>query len=78
MKKIPVGIDYLKKLIGMKAYYIHKTRFISQNLDDVAEVKFFTRSRKFRKTLNMLTLKYFFDIINCNINCDILPNFFKR
>jgi len=25
MKKTPVGIDYLKKLIGMKAYYIHKT-----------------------------------------------------
>ena len=76
MKKIPVGIDYLKKLIGMKAYYIHKTRFISQNLDDVAEVKLFARSKRLGKTLNMSTLKYFFDIINCNINCDILPNFF--
>ena len=59
MKKIPVGIDQLKKLIGMKAYYIHKTRFISQNLDDVAEAKLFARSKRLGKTLNMSTLKYF-------------------
>ena len=76
MKKIPIGIDYLKKLIGMKAYYIHKTRFISQILDDVAEVNLFERSKRLEKTLNMSTLKYFFDIINYNIICDILPNFF--
>lgn len=76
MKKIPVGIDYLKKLIGMKAYYIHKTRFISQILDDVVEVNLFERSKRLEKTLNMSTLKYFFDIINYNIICDILPIFF--
>ena len=60
----------------MKAYYIHKTRFISQILDDVAEVNLFERSKILGKTLNMSTLKYFFDIINYSINCEILPNFF--
>lgn len=60
----------------MKAYYIHKTRFISQILDDTAEVNLFERSKRLEKILNMSTLKYFFDIINYNIICDILPNFF--
>lgn len=31
-------------------------------LDDAAEVKLFIRPRRFGKTLNMSTLKYFFDI----------------
>ena len=30
MKKIPVGIDDFKKLIEMDAYYIDKTKFVSQ------------------------------------------------
>ncbi|EGQ77496.1 hypothetical protein HMPREF9094_2501, partial [Fusobacterium animalis ATCC 51191] len=36
--------------------------------DDAAEVKLFTRPRRFGKTLNMSTLKYFFDIQNANEN----------
>ncbi len=64
MKKIPIGVDDFKKLIENNAYYIDKTKFIADILDDAAEVKLFTRPRRFGKTLNMSTLKYFFDINN--------------
>ena len=68
MKKIPIGVDDFKKLIENNAYYIDKTKFIADILDDAAEVKLFTRPRRFGKTLNMSTLKYFFDIQNANEN----------
>ena len=41
MKKIPVGIDDFKKLIEMDAYYIDKTKFIANILDDGSKVKLF-------------------------------------
>ena len=68
MKKIPIGVDDFKKLIENNALYIDKTKFIIELLDDAAEVKLFTRPRRFGKTLNMSTLKYFFDIKNANEN----------
>ena len=68
MKKIPIGVDDFKKLIENNAYYIDKTKFIADILDDAAEVKLFTRPRRFGKTLNMSTLKYFFDIQNADEN----------
>ena len=68
MKKIPIGVDDFKKLIENNAYYIDKTKFIADILDDAAEVKLFTRPRRFGKTLNMSTLKYFFDIQNKDEN----------
>ncbi|WP_339001827.1 AAA family ATPase [Fusobacterium animalis] len=68
MKKIPIGVDDFKKLIENNAYYIDKTKFISDILNDAAEVKLFTRPRRFGKTLNMSTLKYFFDIQNKDEN----------
>jgi len=64
MKKLPIGIDDFKKLREKNAYYIDKTKYIEKILDDISEVKLFTRPRRFGKTLNMLTLKYFFDIEN--------------
>ena len=68
MKKIPIGVDDFKKLIENNAYYIDKTKFIADILNDAAEVKLFTRPRRFGKTLNMSTLKYFFDIQNKDKN----------
>ena len=68
MKKIPIGVDNFKKLIENNAYYIDKTKFIADILNDAAEVKLFTRPRRFGKTLNMSTLKYFFDIQNKDEN----------
>ena len=62
MKKIPIGIDNFKKLRTDNYFYIDKTKFIEKILNDGAEVKLFTRPRRFGKTLNMSMLEYFFDI----------------
>ena len=60
MKKIPVGIEDFKEIIIINCYYIDKTKFIANILDDGSKVKLFIRPRRFGKTLNMSTLKYFF------------------
>ena len=62
MKKIPIGIDNLKKIRTEDYFYIDKTKFIEEILNDGAEVKLFTRPRRFGKTLNMSMLEYFFDV----------------
>ena len=68
MKKIPIAVEEFKKIIEENYYYIDKTKFIEDVLIDGAEVKLFCRPRRFGKTLNMSTLKYFFDIENKDEN----------
>ena len=68
MKKISIAVEDFKKIIEENYYYIDKTKFIEDILNDGAEVKLFCRPRRFGKTLNMSTLKYFFDIENKNEN----------
>ena len=64
MKKIPIGVDDFKEIISNDFYYVDKTKSIEDILNDGSKVKLFTRPRRFGKTLNMSTLKYFFDINN--------------
>lgn len=64
LKGIPIGIEDFKKIIETDYYYIDKTKFIEDILLDGTHVKLFCRPRRFEKTLNMNTLKYFFDIKN--------------
>ena len=61
-------ISDFKKIIEENYYYFDKTNLIENILNDGAEVKLFTRPRKFGKTLNMSMLKYFFDIKNKDEN----------
>ena len=68
IKGIALGIDDFKTLIEENCYYIDKSKFIEEILKDKAGVKLFTRPRRFGKTLNMSTLKYFFDIKNAEKN----------
>ena len=68
MKKISIAVEDFKKIIEENYYYIDKTKFIEDILNDGAEVKLFCRPRRFGKTLNMSTLKYFFDIENKDEN----------
>ena len=68
MKKIPIAVEDFKKIIEENYYYVDKTKFIEDILNDGAEVKLFCRPRRFGKTLNMSTLKYFFDIENKDEN----------
>lgn len=60
--KLPVGIDSFEKLCTNECYYIDKTGFIKELLDDKFEVNLITRPRRFGKTLIMSMLAAFFDI----------------
>ena len=64
MKRLAIGLSDFKHLIEEDFYYFDKTAFIEEVIKDGAAVKLFARPRRFGKTLNMSTLKYFFDIEN--------------
>ena len=68
MKKIGIGVSDFKHLIEEDFYYFDKTKFIDEIIKDGAQVKLFTRPRRFGKTLNMSMLKYFFDIKKADEN----------
>ena len=63
-KKLGLGVEDFKEIISFDYYYIDKTKFIEEILLDGAKIKLFCRPRRFGKTLNMSTLRYFFDIKN--------------
>ena len=60
MKLSPVGIENFKTMIDKSAYYVDKTNFIEDVLNE--QVVSYTRPRRFGKTLNMSMLYYFFSI----------------
>ncbi|MGL5191300.1 MAG: AAA family ATPase, partial [Cetobacterium sp.] len=67
-KKLPIGVSDFKKLITENYYYIDKTGFIEEILEKRAKVTLICRPRRFGKTLNMSTLKYFLDRKNAEKN----------
>ena len=60
--KLPIGIDNFEKIRKENFYYVDKTMFIKELLQNWGEVNLFTRPRRFGKTLNMSMLKSFFEI----------------
>ena len=60
-KPLPIGIDNFEKLITRGYYFIDKTLFIKDLLDNKGAVSLFTRPRRFGKTLNMSMLQYYFE-----------------
>ena len=76
MKKLAIGIDDFRKIIKEDCYYIDKTKFIEDILEDGSGVKLINRPRRFGKTLNMTTLKYFFDIENAEENRKLFNNLY--
>lgn len=60
MKLLPTGIENFKMMIDKSAYYVDKTNFIKDVLNE--QVVLYTRPRRFGKTLNMSMLYYFFSI----------------
>ena len=61
-KKLPIGIDGFEKIRTNDFYYVDKTLFIKELLQNWGEVNLFTRPRRFGKSLNMSMLKCFFEI----------------
>ena len=61
----PIGVSNFRKLIetrdseGNPYLFVDKSLFIKEILDDLSEVKLFTRPRRFGKTLNISMLHHF-------------------
>ena len=61
-KQILIGEDSFEKIVGGNYFYIDKTLFIKELLENRGKVTLITRPRRFGKTLNMSMLRYFFDV----------------
>lgn len=60
MLKLPIGIEDFEEIRTEGFYYVDKTGLITELLNNWSKVNLFTRPRRFGKSLNMNTLKYFF------------------
>jgi len=67
-KRIPVGRSDFKDIIESGDYYMDKTLLIKEMIADGSAIMLFPRSRRFGKTLNLSTLRYFFDRKNADKN----------
>ena len=61
MQGIGIGISDFKMLRMRDNYYMDKTMYIKHIIDNQSGVILITRPRRFGKTLNMSTLRYYFD-----------------
>ncbi len=62
MKGIGIGISDFKMLRLRDNYFIDKSMYIKDIIDNQSGVLLITRPRRFGKTLNMSMLRYYFDI----------------
>ena len=58
-KPMPVGVEDFKDLLD-RYYFVDKTRFIKEIIDNHGKVTLITRPRRFGKTLGLSMLRYFF------------------
>jgi hypothetical protein len=68
MKKLAIGEDDFKLLRQGNNYFVDKSLFIEEVIDDASRVLLFPRPRRFGKTLNMSMLHYFFTNKNSEDN----------
>ena len=61
-KKLIIGNSNFKSLIERNGYFVDKTLFIKELIDNEYDVVLIPRPRRFGKTLNLSMLRYFFDI----------------
>ncbi len=61
MKKLPAGMEFFQDIISNGYYYVDKTGIIRDLLNFGNKVTLFTRPRRFGKSLNMDTIKSFFE-----------------
>ena len=78
VKRIPIGVDDFKKIRSDNYFYIDKTKFIEEIINDDAEVQLFTRPRRFGKSLNLSMLKSFFDIRECIENRNLFDGLYIK
>lgn len=61
LRRLPIGIDDFKEIITADHYYVDKSLFIKEVLENVIKGALIPRPRRFGKTLNMSMLRYFFE-----------------
>lgn len=66
-KIIPIGISDYKMLIENNYYFVDKTDFIRQIIEESALITMLPRPRRFGKTLNLSMLRYFFERTEGNV-----------
>jgi len=62
VKRLPIGVNNLEKIITRNYYFVDKTLLIKDVYELEGEVKLITRPRRFGKTLNMDMIKQFYSI----------------
>lgn len=62
MRPIAIGVSDFRNIIANNCFYVDKTKFIEELVNDMTAVQLITRPRRFGKTLNLSMLKYFYDI----------------
>lgn len=65
LKGIPLGIDNFKELIDKNAYFVDKSLFIKEIINNTSKIMLFTRPRRFGKSLNFSMLKCFLEKPEC-------------
>ena len=60
--KVSLGKSNFKRMIESKSFFVDKSLFIKEVIEEGSEVVLITRPRRFGKSLNFSMLKYFFDI----------------
>lgn len=66
-KQLPIGISDYKELIDNDYYFVDKTDFVRQIVEEGSKITLLPRPRRFGKTLNLSTLRYFFERTEGNI-----------
>ena len=61
MKKLPIGESDFRNIITEGYYYVDKSLFIKEVIEDDALVMLLPRPRRFGKTVNLSTLRYFLE-----------------
>ena len=61
MKKLPIGRSDFRDLIEQNCFFIDKSLFIKEILEEDSQIVLLPRPRRFGKTLNLTMLMYFFE-----------------
>ncbi|MCT4620608.1 MAG: ATP-binding protein [Marinisporobacter sp.] len=69
MKKLPIGRSDFKEIINGNYYYVDKSLFIKEIIEDGSKVLLIPRPRRFGKTLNMSMLRCFYEKTEENHSC---------
>lgn len=70
-KRLPIGISDFKELMESNCYFIDKSDFIREVIEEGSKITMLPRPRRFGKTLNLSMLRYFFEKTEGNRYCPL-------